>query len=93
MDDAVCAQTDPDAFFPDKGGSVREAKRICASCEVKAQCLAYALERQERFGIWGGMSERQRRGLQRINEQRAAAGRASGAVRRSRAVARREGVL
>ncbi|MBX3088755.1 MAG: WhiB family transcriptional regulator, partial [Cryobacterium sp.] len=56
--DALCAQTDPEAFFPEKGGSTREAKKICASCEVRAQCLEYALKNDERFGIWGGLSER-----------------------------------
>jgi WhiB family redox-sensing transcriptional regulator len=59
--DALCAQTDPEAFFPEKGGSTRDAKRICSGCEVKAQCLEYALENDERFGIWGGLSERERR--------------------------------
>ena len=60
---ALCAQTDPDAFFPEKGGSTREAKRVCLGCEVQAECLAYALEHGERFGIWGGLSERERRRL------------------------------
>lgn len=60
---ALCAQTDPEAFFPEKGGSTREAKRVCASCEVRAECLSYALENDERFGIWGGLSERERRRL------------------------------
>ncbi len=64
-DQALCAQTDPEAFFPDKGGSTREAKRVCRSCEVRAECLEYALEHDERFGIWGGMSERERRRLKR----------------------------
>ncbi len=58
---ALCAQTDPEAFFPEKGGSTREAKRICSGCEVRPQCLEYALANDERFGIWGGMSERERR--------------------------------
>ncbi len=62
---ALCAQTDPEAFFPEKGGSTREAKRICAGCEVKAECLEYALTQDERFGIWGGLSERERRRLRR----------------------------
>jgi WhiB family redox-sensing transcriptional regulator len=62
---ALCAQTDPEAFFPEKGGSTREAKRICASCEVRAECLEYALAFDERFGIWGGLSERERRRLKR----------------------------
>ncbi len=62
---ALCAQTDPEAFFPEKGGSTREAKRICLGCEVKDECLEYALANDERFGIWGGLSERERRRLKR----------------------------
>ncbi|VEG52399.1 transcription factor WhiB [Mycolicibacterium aurum] len=62
---ALCAQTDPEAFFPEKGGSTREAKRICQGCEVKDMCLEYALANDERFGIWGGLSERERRRLKR----------------------------
>ena len=62
---ALCAQTDPEAFFPEKGGSTREAKKICVGCEVKGECLEYALEHDERFGIWGGLSERERRRLKR----------------------------
>ena len=62
---ALCAQTDPESFFPDKGGSTREAKRVCQGCEVRAECLEYALANDERFGIWGGLSERERRRLKR----------------------------
>jgi len=65
QDQALCAQTDPEAFFPEKGGSTREAKRICVGCEVKQECLEYALMQDERFGIWGGLSERERRRLKR----------------------------
>ncbi|MDR1823988.1 MAG: WhiB family transcriptional regulator [Bifidobacteriaceae bacterium] len=60
---ALCAQTDPEAFFPEKGGSTREAKKVCSSCDVRAECLDYALANDERFGIWGGLSERERRKL------------------------------
>ncbi len=60
---ALCAETDPESFFPEKGGSTREAKRVCLSCEVRAECLDYALKNDERFGIWGGLSERERRRL------------------------------
>jgi len=63
--EALCAQTDPEAFFPEKGGSTREAKRICEGCEVRSECLDYALANDERFGIWGGLSERERRKLRR----------------------------
>jgi WhiB family transcriptional regulator, redox-sensing transcriptional regulator len=62
---ALCAQTDPEAFFPEKGGSTREAKRICQGCEVRSECLEYALGHDERFGIWGGLSERERRKLKK----------------------------
>lgn len=65
QDRALCAQTDPEAFFPEKGGSTREAKRVCASCDVRGECLDYALAHDERFGIWGGLSERERRKLKR----------------------------
>jgi WhiB family redox-sensing transcriptional regulator len=63
--DSLCAQTDPEAFFPEKGGSTRDAKKICGSCEVRMHCLEYALENDERFGIWGGLSERERRKLRK----------------------------
>ncbi len=62
---ALCAQTDPEAFFPEKGGSTREAKKVCSGCEVRGECLEYALANDERFGIWGGLSERERRKLKR----------------------------
>jgi WhiB family redox-sensing transcriptional regulator len=65
QEQALCAETDPEAFFPEKGGSTREAKKICTGCEVKAQCLEFALANDERFGIWGGLSERERRRLRR----------------------------
>jgi WhiB family transcriptional regulator, redox-sensing transcriptional regulator len=62
---ALCAQTDPEAFFPEKGGSTREAKKVCLTCEVRGDCLEYALMNDERFGIWGGLSERERRKLKK----------------------------
>lgn len=62
---ALCAQTDPEAFFPEKGGSTREAKQVCELCGVRDECLQYALDNDERFGIWGGLSERERRRLKR----------------------------
>lgn len=61
---AICAQTDPEVFFPEKGGSAKQAKKVCEqSCDIKDDCLSYALENGERFGIWGGLSERERRKL------------------------------
>jgi WhiB family redox-sensing transcriptional regulator len=65
QEQALCAQTDPESFFPEKGGSTREAKRVCDACPVRVQCLDYALENQERFGIWGGLSERERRRMEK----------------------------
>ncbi len=55
QEEALCAQTDPEAFFPEKGGSTREAKRVCGRCDVRGDCLTYALAHDERFGIWGGL--------------------------------------
>lgn len=63
MADALCAQSDPDAFFPEVGVSAEPAKKVCAECTVREQCLAYALERDEKFGIWGGLSAAERRKL------------------------------
>jgi WhiB family redox-sensing transcriptional regulator len=62
---ALCAQTDPEAFFPDNGSSVRDAKRICLSCGVQDRCLDYALTNEESYGVWGGLSERERHILSR----------------------------
>ena len=60
QDYAACQGTDPEAFYPEKGGSTREAKKICDSCEVRGLCLQYALEHNEPHGVWGGMTERER---------------------------------
>lgn len=64
-EDALCAQTDPEAFFPEKGQSTRNAKGICRQCPVRAECLTWALDNNERFGVWGGLSEQERDGLRR----------------------------
>jgi WhiB family redox-sensing transcriptional regulator len=60
---ALCAQTGPDFFFPEPGTSLRDAKRLCGACEGRAGCLEYALTHDERFGVWGGLSERERLAL------------------------------
>jgi WhiB family transcriptional regulator, redox-sensing transcriptional regulator len=65
MQDALCAQTDPDAFFPRKGQPNRPAKRVCTGCPVASECLAYALAHNERYGVWSGTSERERRAVLR----------------------------
>lgn len=72
QDFALCAQTDPEAFYPDKGGSVVPAKKVCMRCQVRTECLEWALDNGERFGIWGGKSERERRNLLRKRGQAAA---------------------
>lgn len=63
MAEALCAQTDPEAFFPEKGGSTRDAKALCAECPVRVQCLAFALANDEHYGIWGGLAPKARRAL------------------------------
>ncbi len=62
-EDALCAEVDPERWFPEKGGSTKEAKAVCRQCTVRAECLEYALDTKQRFGIWGGKSERERRRL------------------------------
>lgn len=62
---ALCAQTDPEAFFPEPGITATDAKRVCRACPVRKECLEYALDNGEQFGVWGGVSERDRRLLAR----------------------------
>lgn len=62
---ANCLGVDSDLFFPERGASTREAKEVCRGCVVKDDCLEYALSNGEKFGIWGGMSERERRRIRR----------------------------
>ena len=69
---ALCAEVGGDEWFPEKGGSTKEAKAICRNCPVIAECLEYALANDERFGIWGGKSERERRSLARSRKALAA---------------------
>lgn len=83
--EAICAQADPEAFFPEKGGSTRAAKTVCRICEVRVECLAEALENDERFGIWGGFSERERRKIKGTIGKRAYSEVAEQAVQASRA--------
>ncbi len=62
---ANCLGVDPDLFFPERGSSTREAKEVCRGCVVREDCLDYAIANGEKFGIWGGMSERERRRVRR----------------------------
>jgi WhiB family redox-sensing transcriptional regulator len=63
-----CAEVDPESFFPEKGGSSLEPKRVCMGCDVRQKCLDWAIETDQKFGIWGGLSERQRRKLRQERE-------------------------
>lgn len=58
---AACIGADPEIFFPTVGKSVKPAKNICARCPVTEQCLTAAVTRRERFGVWGGQSEQDRK--------------------------------
>jgi WhiB family redox-sensing transcriptional regulator len=73
QDYANCLGVDPDLFFPERGVPTREAKAVCSGCVVREECLEYALANGEKHGIWGGTSERERRGIRR---QRALAAKA-----------------
>lgn len=73
QDFANCRGADQDLFFPERGASTRKAKAICAACTVREDCLEFAITHGERFGIWGGLSERERR---KIRRQRALIARA-----------------
>lgn len=63
QDEALCKESDPEAFFPEKGGSTKQAKAVCKRCPITEKCLQYALANEERYGIWGGTSERERRNI------------------------------
>ena len=78
---ALCAQVDTSLFYPDRGCSGADAKRICQACEARSECLEYALAHDERFGIWGGLSERERRKLKRGNAKNGKTARADKARR------------
>ena len=70
MAEGLCAQVDPELWFPEKGGPTRQAKAVCARCAVRPECLAYALAHDDRFGVWGGVSERDRRRMTRTARAR-----------------------
>ena len=60
--DGACRNTDPDQLFV-QGAAQNRAKAVCMGCSVRAECLADALDNRVEFGVWGGMTERQRRAL------------------------------
>lgn len=65
MADALCAQVDADLFFPEAGHGMAAAKRVCLACLVRADCLDYAEANRIRYGVWGGLGERERHALKR----------------------------
>lgn len=62
---AVCGQVDPELFFPEKGSATKAPKDICAVCPVRVECLDWALANDVRHGVWGGLSDNERRRLRR----------------------------
>jgi WhiB family redox-sensing transcriptional regulator len=60
-----CREADADIFFPERGASTRKAKAVCRRCPVQEECLEYAVNNGEKFGIWGGLSERERRAIRK----------------------------
>jgi WhiB family redox-sensing transcriptional regulator len=69
---AACRGEDPAVFFPSVGGNAAKARAICSVCPVRPECLAYALADPESAGVWGGITERERRKLRgRWRRQRA----------------------
>ena len=63
----VCAQTDPEIWFPEKGEATHRAKKLCRTCPLQKQCLEYALETNEMFGVWGGLTVKERLRLKRLS--------------------------
>jgi len=72
IEKAKCRGTDPDLFFPERGESTKEAKSVCRGCPIRRECLEYAVQGVEKFGIWGMMSERERRTVRRERKERLA---------------------
>ena len=62
---ASCSGVNPDLFFPERGDTTRYAKEVCRGCVVREDCLEYAVRHHEKFGIWGGTSERERARIRR----------------------------
>jgi WhiB family redox-sensing transcriptional regulator len=86
MSQGLCAQTDPDAFYPEDGAPATSAKAVCRRCPVQTQCLDYALTHDERHGVWGGTSAAERT---RLRDQQALPTRAQRDRANKRDIARR----
>ena len=61
--EGLCGEVDPELFYPPPNSAATEAKSVCAACGVRELCLTYALENEERFGVWGGLTPRERKRL------------------------------
>lgn len=70
---ALCRQVDPEIFMPDVGGSAKDAKTTCMACEVRRECLDYAVGAEERWGVWGGLGQQELRRLIRARRAEAEA--------------------
>lgn len=68
MEEGACQNLDEDSqiFFPAQGYNAREAKKICARCPVRVQCLNWSIETRQMFGVWGGVGEKKRRMMMRL---------------------------
>lgn len=70
QDEAACLGLDPDLFFPVRGSNATETKKVCRRCPVREACLHYAMANHVNFGVWGGLTERERRRLRRARLRR-----------------------
>lgn len=70
--EAACQSADPELFFPNSSfADTRAAKRICRGCPVRVQCLEFALSSRLEYGVWGGLTENERRSLRRSRQRKA----------------------
>lgn len=69
MEDALCIEVGVGEFYPEKGESAREAKKVCMACEVQSECLEFAMAHDDPWGVWGGLSPYERRVLKRQTRQ------------------------
>lgn len=69
-DDAVCATVDTELFFPERAGKgqphIQQIKEICTGCPLRVQCLEFALRENQQYGVWGGMTYRERLQLKKL---------------------------
>lgn len=80
LPDALCREVDPEMFYPCSGEGVRpsersrcvkDAKAVCALCSCRAECLRFAMDTGEKYGVWGGLTYREREALRREQQRHA----------------------